>query len=90
MPRHLLFTSSRDGVTEADVEATLRSLFAPDKTLVSGGARGGAVPDPQPLPIAPRYPRRADDFHSPDGRTGAARPGRWPRPPVTWATSGSR
>lgn len=41
MRRHLLFTSSRDGVTEADVEAALRPLFAPDKILVSGGARGG-------------------------------------------------
>src|SRR5258708_368337 len=37
----LLFTSSRDGVTEADVEAALRPLFAPDKVLVAGGARGG-------------------------------------------------
>ncbi len=41
MPRHLLFTSSRDGVTEADVDAALRPLFAPDTILVSGGARGG-------------------------------------------------
>jgi hypothetical protein len=37
----LLFTSSRDGVTEADVEAALRPRFAPGKTLVTGGARGG-------------------------------------------------
>ena len=37
----LLFTSSRDGVTEADVEAALRPRFAPRKTLVTGGARGG-------------------------------------------------
>ena len=37
----LLFTSSRDGVTEADVEAALRPLFAPGKVLVTGGARGG-------------------------------------------------
>jgi len=37
----LLFTSSRDGVAEADVEAALRPLFAPGKVLVAGGARGG-------------------------------------------------
>jgi hypothetical protein len=37
----LLFTSSRDGVTEADVAAALRPLFAPGKVLVAGGARGG-------------------------------------------------
>jgi hypothetical protein len=37
----LLFTSSRDGVTEADVEAALRPMFAPGKVLVAGGARGG-------------------------------------------------
>ena len=37
----LLFTSSRDGVTEADVEPALRGLFSPDKILVTGGARGG-------------------------------------------------
>src|SRR5258708_4375520 len=37
----LLFTSSRDGVTEADVEPALRPLFAPRKILVTGGARGG-------------------------------------------------
>jgi Protein of unknown function (DUF4031) len=40
VPR-LLFTSSRDGVTDADVEAALRPLFAPGKVLVAGGARGG-------------------------------------------------
>jgi Protein of unknown function (DUF4031) len=37
----LLFTSSRDGVTEAQVEAALRPRFTPGKTLVTGGARGG-------------------------------------------------
>ena len=37
----LLFTSSRDGVAEADVEAALRPLFALGKVLVAGGARGG-------------------------------------------------
>jgi hypothetical protein len=37
----LLFTSSRDDVAEADVEAALRPLFAPGKVLVAGGARGG-------------------------------------------------
>jgi hypothetical protein len=37
----LLFTSSRDGVAEADVEAALRPMFAPGKTLVTGGSRGG-------------------------------------------------
>src|SRR5258708_349058 len=37
----LLFTSSRDGVTEADVETALRPRFAPGKILVTGGARGG-------------------------------------------------
>jgi Protein of unknown function (DUF4031) len=37
----LLFTSSRDGVTEAEVAAALRPLFAPGKVLVAGGARGG-------------------------------------------------
>lgn len=37
----LLFTSSRDGVTEADVETALRPLFAPGKVLVTGAARGG-------------------------------------------------
>ena len=36
----LLFTASRDGITEADV-AALRPKFAPDKILVAGGARGG-------------------------------------------------
>jgi hypothetical protein len=39
--KYLLFTSSRDGITEDDVEAALRPLFAPDKILVSGAARGG-------------------------------------------------
>jgi hypothetical protein len=37
----LLFTASRDGITEADVAAALRPKFAPDKILVAGGARGG-------------------------------------------------
>jgi hypothetical protein len=37
----LLFTSSRDGVTETDIQAGLRPLFAPGKILVCGGARGG-------------------------------------------------
>ena len=37
----LLFTASRDGITEADVAAALRPRFAPDKVLVVGGARGG-------------------------------------------------
>jgi hypothetical protein len=37
----LLFTSSRDGVTETDIKAALRPLFAPGKILVCGGARGG-------------------------------------------------
>jgi hypothetical protein len=37
----LLFTSSRDGVTETEVEAALRPRFTPGKTLVTGGARGG-------------------------------------------------
>jgi hypothetical protein len=37
----LLFTSSRDGVTEADMDAALRPRFTPGKTLVTGGARGG-------------------------------------------------
>jgi hypothetical protein len=37
----LLFTSSRDGVTEAEVETALRLRFTPGKTLVTGGARGG-------------------------------------------------
>jgi hypothetical protein len=41
MTRHLLFTSSRDGVTDADVEAALRPLFAPGTILVCGAARGG-------------------------------------------------
>jgi hypothetical protein len=39
--RYLLFTSSRDGVTEADVETALRPRFEPGKVLVAGGARGG-------------------------------------------------
>ncbi len=38
---YLLFTSSRDGVTEADVQAALWPRFAADKILVAGGARGG-------------------------------------------------
>jgi hypothetical protein len=37
----LLFTSSRDGVTEADVQTALRPRFAPGKILITGGARGG-------------------------------------------------
>jgi hypothetical protein len=34
-----------------------------------------------------------NDLHiddTPTGRTAAARPGRWPRPPETWGMSGSR
>jgi len=37
----VLLTSSRDGLTEQDVEAALRPVFAPDKILLSGHARGG-------------------------------------------------
>lgn len=37
----VLVTSSRDGLTVADVEAALRPVFDPRRVLISGGARGG-------------------------------------------------
>ena len=68
--QRLLFTASRDGITEADVAAVLRPRFEPDKILVAGGARGG---DTYAARLWRRWGGRVEDLEVTPGEWSSSR-----------------